>query len=573
MTAPEHVGLALRLYERGYPPTLVLRHDALTTIVGKNGEEKKQSPGKQPHGWLWSRKETEVYAATPAKIAAWARLRDIGDHPGLGIACGKVVCCDIDVYDPEQARWTERLARSRLGDTPLRRVGRWPKVALVYRTAGRPISKTQSPELFKVGVKAKVEVLRQGQQFVAFGIHPETREPYTWDGATPETTPLAELPAVTQEQVDAFVADAERWLRVAGYRTKAEIDAGSEAPPHVPKPANGHGNLEGFDFNDAPPHPKPWKIINKEAMAQLSIWVPRLFPGARPNRHGVYRIKPADLGTPEHEEDLSIAPAGIADYRVHDQGDPKEGKRTPIDLVIEHGGVSDALQAARWLAERLGLEHLLDGDRRQKSTNGGGRPDADGEDHAGSQGEQREQRAEATSGDPDASWPEPEPLSDTEEPEPFPLDALPPDAGAAVVEYQAYGQQPVEMVACAALAAMGGAVQGLVDVRRDAQLVGPTSINVVLVAESGERKTACDEAFAKAAQRWERAEQKRLAPMLEQARENRISHDAVTRGIRSAMTDAGKRLHKDDKATVELARLKQELDAHWPTCRRCPPSR
>src|SRR3712207_7699532 len=54
----------------------------------------KQSPGKQPHGRPWSRKETEVYGATPEKIAAWARLRDIGDYPGVGIACGEVVCCD-----------------------------------------------------------------------------------------------------------------------------------------------------------------------------------------------------------------------------------------------------------------------------------------------------------------------------------------------------------------------------------------------------------------------------------------------------------------------------------------------
>jgi len=247
-------------------------------------------------------------------------------------------------------------------------------------------------------------------------------------------------------------------------------------------------------------------------MARRDAWVPRLFPGAKPNRHGVYRIKPTDLGTPDYKEDLSISPEGIVDFRVHDQGDPRQGKRTPIDLVMEHGRAADALQAARWLAEQLGLEHLLDGDKRKK--NADETTGSAGERHAGRQEGQGEKHQEAAPGEAATSWPEPEPLSDADEPEPFPLDALPPDAKAAVAEYQAYGQQPIEMVACAALAAMGGAVQGLVNVCRDAQLVGPTSVNVVLVVESGERKTACDGAFAKGAQRWERAEQKRLAPMM-----------------------------------------------------------
>ena len=103
-------------------------------------------------------------------------------------------------------------------------------------------------------------------------------------------------------------------------------------------------------------------------------------------------------------------------------------------------------------------------------------------------------------------WPEPEELREGEEPEPFPLDALPPDVMAAVVEYQACGGQPVEMVVTAALAAMSGCVQGLVDVRRDRQLVGPVSLNSVVIADSGERKTTCDNAFSAAAERWSRSE-------------------------------------------------------------------
>jgi hypothetical protein len=35
--------------------------------------------------------------------------------------------------------------------------------------------------------KAKVEILAEGQQFIADGIHPETHQPYIWSVGTPET--------------------------------------------------------------------------------------------------------------------------------------------------------------------------------------------------------------------------------------------------------------------------------------------------------------------------------------------------------------------------------------------------
>ena len=57
---------------------------------------------------------------------------------------------------------------------------------------------------------------------------------------------------------------------------------------------------------------------------------------------------------------------GIRDCAVADEGDPKQGTRTPIEIVMEHVfGVSAAdlvvrertdeyEQAAEWLSERLG---------------------------------------------------------------------------------------------------------------------------------------------------------------------------------------------------------------------------
>ena len=173
-------------------------------------------------------------------------------------------------------------------------------------------------------------------------------------------------------------------------------------------------------------------------------------------------------------------------------------------------------------------------------------------------------------------WPEPEELSEADEPQPFPLEALPQRVAAAVVEYQACGGQPVEMVATAALAAMSGCVQGLVDVRRDSQLVGPVSLNTVVIADSGERKTTCDNAFSAAAERWARSEQKRIAPLYMDAKEQRDAHQAEKQGLISALRDASAKGKKakgagKDDAAADIDALKNQLREHGRKLQPLPP--
>ena len=55
-----------------------------------------------------------------------------------------------------------------------------PKRPLVFRTNAL-FRKVDSGFFTDAeGVQHKVEVLGEGQQFVAFGIHPDTRKPYRW---------------------------------------------------------------------------------------------------------------------------------------------------------------------------------------------------------------------------------------------------------------------------------------------------------------------------------------------------------------------------------------------------------
>src|SRR4051794_20793422 len=105
----ELMALGERCLANGYPPVPVLGPDAPATVE-KNGEPVRQTPGKQPHGGLWSRKERAVYGATPETVAGWRRLRGIADHTNLGLACGRAAAADIDVHEAELADAIEALA-------------------------------------------------------------------------------------------------------------------------------------------------------------------------------------------------------------------------------------------------------------------------------------------------------------------------------------------------------------------------------------------------------------------------------------------------------------------------------
>ncbi|MCU4654492.1 bifunctional DNA primase/polymerase [Roseibacterium sp. SDUM158016] len=155
-----------------------------------------------------------------AQIAAWQR--QYPDH-GIGLRTGRLVGIDIDILDPDLAHRVEALARRRFGDT-LRRVGLWPKRVLLYRTE-TPFGKMSA---------GKVEVLGQGQQVLAFGIHPDTGRQYYWpDGETPLDVPIGDLPQVDADAVGAFVAEARA--------LQPDAHEHSKSAPRTKPPSPGTG--------------------------------------------------------------------------------------------------------------------------------------------------------------------------------------------------------------------------------------------------------------------------------------------------------------------------------------------
>ena len=146
-----------------------------------NGERWKPMTG-------WRRPATEF------DIGLWQQWPDAG----VGIVTGHVIGIDIDLLDEEASHACREIFLKMLGHTSVIRVGRMPKVLLVYRT--------KTP-FRKIAMKP-LEVLAEGQQFVAYATHPDTGKPYYWPLDSVLDVPVEDLPEVTEEQVRAAMRAA-----------------------------------------------------------------------------------------------------------------------------------------------------------------------------------------------------------------------------------------------------------------------------------------------------------------------------------------------------------------------------
>ncbi|MFI8616501.1 VapE domain-containing protein [Acidovorax sp. NPDC077693] len=173
-----------------------------------------------------------------------------------------------------------------------------------------------------------VEMFCEKQYFTVTGRHME---------GTPLDVTVAEEGAI--KRMHATIAEAKEKYQGAAPAKAAPRSA------HVP------GAREGRD---------DFAYVNDEAKKALHAWVPVLFGGKETPHTTIkgqgYRVTSKALGR-DLQEDIGITPDGITDWGVADMGDARQGKRTPIDLVVEWGpGTSKAADALRWLAQVLGIQ-------------------------------------------------------------------------------------------------------------------------------------------------------------------------------------------------------------------------
>ena len=138
------------------------------------------------------------------------------------------------------------------------------------------------------------------------------------------------------------------------------------------------------------------------------------------------------------------------------------------------------------------------------------------------------------------------------------MEALPDGIRSAVQEVQAFVKAPLPLVASSALGALSLAAQAYVDVERTSKLTGPVSLFLLTIADSGERKSSCDEFFTKALRVYEQEQAEAMKPELERYQAEMDSWNAERDGLLSAIKEAGKKNKPTDQLKTSLAELQHD---------------
>jgi len=157
-----------------------------------------------------------------------------------------------------------------------------------------------------------------------------------------------------------------------------------------------------------------------------------------------------------------------------------------------------------------------------------------------------------------SDWPLPQPLSVKVEPKPYPCDALPQGLRAAIEEVEGFTQAPYPLVACSALGAVSTACQAHVDVQRAERLKGPCGLYLLVIADSGERKSTCDSFFTSAIRSCQRNMEEAAKPEIKRYMVERTAWEAERDGITSKIRQVGKQRKDQELLRAEL--LKVEMN-------------
>jgi hypothetical protein len=207
-------------------------------------------------------KDWQDIVATDATVHAWGRAMP---HANIGILTELTPAVDIDIYDAAVAERMEAWIVANVEGAALapRRVGQAPKRLLLFRADENFRKVDAGVFVDPQGVKHKVEILSKGQQFAAFGIHPDTKQPFRWTSMEdPLDLPFDELPVLTVEDAQRIAEQFRAICEELGWKRK-----GKSTSVALSRPAQGEVNgLEG--------HKRKLKTTTEEIRDALNVLDP-----------------------------------------------------------------------------------------------------------------------------------------------------------------------------------------------------------------------------------------------------------------------------------------------------------
>lgn len=202
---------ALDLLQRGYAylVSVIPPHGRISPTSKIKPESAGKVPGIQTSRGDWVGYDwRSAPPATRADVMTW-----MGAGANVGIRTDYFPAVDIDCTDPALAGVIRHQAIMYLGLAP-ERIGREPKSLLLYRTE-EPFGRMR----LWIGEDQLVEILGDGQQFVALGTHPGTRRPYRWPQGL---IPAEDLTLISREDAEAFLEALAADADMLGYEVRRE---------------------------------------------------------------------------------------------------------------------------------------------------------------------------------------------------------------------------------------------------------------------------------------------------------------------------------------------------------------
>lgn len=208
-TSPDEIDAArernLRLLELGYVP-LPSHWGSKHPTIRWGAENFTPTPAEMHKMLGTGKRKHSAYVNT-------------GIRTGLEAGNG-VVAVDLDVHNCEIINdLMDALEKAKIPISDYVRVGRAPRELWVYRTEesfGKFISVTFKPVDEPEDAPPEkqqtnqIEILSEGQQFMAFGHHPGTGQDYHWPDSCILSTETAKLPLITETQLRKLVEIAEK---------------------------------------------------------------------------------------------------------------------------------------------------------------------------------------------------------------------------------------------------------------------------------------------------------------------------------------------------------------------------
>lgn len=198
------------------PDATISANSTLSKRLNTKSDPRGKAPGVRGRNGLWYGFDWIPHEPDETDLQRWHAM-----GAGTGIKTGQgILAIDADTLDQDCAKLILGAVKRHFGDTPIR-VGNYPKALYLIRCdEDYRYTRVEFGAHDERGYQTeRVEVLSDGRQFVAHGIHPKTLKPYSWPKPL---LPFDELTRHSAEAVDAFMLELQNVLPNANRKLVKE---------------------------------------------------------------------------------------------------------------------------------------------------------------------------------------------------------------------------------------------------------------------------------------------------------------------------------------------------------------